>query len=342
MKKLFILVLWSLMAFTALSDAVQLPIAVAPLNGDILENAEWDFSHCRLVDDGARTSVRVYGDSLMSEIFDGRRFWYALGDSVYFMGEEDRLTSIILEKPAFITSTPLLFGFNNPGVGFEAKGLGGGRQFGVCERGSVEFISSTRPGVLILAPGDTINEVLMSRERRFVTANFPSDSASMYFHMIIEIHRWFDIYGTASLLPIAVQRSVYAGSTISANQKPVFSLAYLPDTGNDTKERKRINDNNRTIDSSIEKFEDALNEAEIILDGRSITVYVSIPEPEININFDIVDASGYLYLHKSAISSGTAEKITLDCSGLRSGEYIAVVGIEEIPVAPNKKLIIIR
>ena len=83
------------MAFTALSDAVQLPIAVAPLNGDILENAEWDFSHCRLVDDGARTSVRVYGDSLMSEIFDGRRFWYALGDSVYFMGEEDRLTSII-------------------------------------------------------------------------------------------------------------------------------------------------------------------------------------------------------------------------------------------------------
>ena len=85
-----------------------------------------------------------------------------------------------------------------------------------------------------------------------------------------------------------------------------------------------------------------MQNAVITCDGRSVTVQVAMPQPGLSVAIDVVDAAGRLYLHECILSSGATDGITVDCSGLRPGQYIAVVGVEELPVEPLKKMIIIR
>ena len=345
MKKSLLSVILLFIIWAGRAEEVRLPVEVAPLKGDILNNACWDFSRQDLTEENAGTSVRVYGDSLLSEIFSGRRFWYSLRrDSVSFLGEEDRLTAIVVDSTAFVARTPLNFGFVNGGVTFEAHGKGAGRQFGVRERGSIEFACSTRPGVLILSPGDTITDVLAVRERRYITAVFPEDSVSVPSHLITEIFRWYDSFGTVSLLPVAVQRAMYTVSSLTSGSVPVSSAAYLIDTGESGKDRQKRNGDGSPDELTVDTdaVGAALQDAVISCDGKSVTVSVAMPEPGLSVTIDIIDAPGRLYLHESILSSGATDGITVDCSGLRAGQYIAVVGIEDMPVMPKKKMIIIR
>ena len=146
-----------LSVLTSAAREVALPMELEPLKGDILEQRVWDFSRQWLKDDKAKTKVRLYGDSLIAETYNGRRFWYStFNDSVSFLGEEDLLTSIYLHNPAFVSPAPLTFGIDNRNVEFEASGQGGGRKFDIFETGELEFASCVSPGRLILAYGDTV------------------------------------------------------------------------------------------------------------------------------------------------------------------------------------------
>lgn len=103
-----------LAAVAASSEELALPVAVGALAGDVLGCGIWDFSRQEILDDDAKTIVRVYGDSLMSETFGSRRFLYSTAnDSIYFLGEEDLLTSIVLDNPAFIAESLLDCGSHN-------------------------------------------------------------------------------------------------------------------------------------------------------------------------------------------------------------------------------------
>ena len=57
---------------------------------------------------------------------------------------------------------------------------------------------------------------------------------------------------------------------------------------------------------------------------------------------DIMDEAGCLYLHDSTVTDGAQSEITLDCRSLRTGRYIAAIGIENIAVEPRKQLINIK
>lgn len=342
MKKLLLSAVILFIAWAVSAEKVSFPVAVAPLRGDILGYAAWDFSQNGLIDDNARTSVCSYGDSLLSEIYEGRRYWYNTSiDTLSFLGEEDRLTSIVLAAPAHVASTPLDFGINNAGVGFEARGEGAGRRFDIRERGRLEFASSTRPGVLILSPGDTIENVLLTRERRHVTATFPDDSLSRASHLIVELYRWYDIDGCVSLIPIALQRTIYKSQSLSSDAVPSSSVAYLPETAG-VGRRQNNDDCSDKNDLEPDAIEAALETAVITCDGRTVSVSVDMPQSGLTLSLDIVDAAGRLYLHESCISSGATDEMSLDCSGLRAGQYLAVVSVENITVVPKKKLVIIR
>lgn len=65
-----------LIALASWAEEVRFDWAVEPLGGDILQNTVWDFSRQNAAFDNARMSVSIYGDSLLSERFDGRSFWY--------------------------------------------------------------------------------------------------------------------------------------------------------------------------------------------------------------------------------------------------------------------------
>lgn len=327
---------------SAQSLSRTLPVEVEAIAGDLLTADRWDFSRSWLSSDRGKTVVANYGDSLLAETIGGRRYWYALRhDSLSYTGEEDRLTIIRTDSAAFVCPLPLRPGISGAPSSFTASGTGGGRRFAIAETGEVGLSAATGYGTLILAPGDTLRNVLAVRERRSFTAVFPGDSTSASASALVETYRWYDSDGIATLLPVAMQRSVhtppYDGST------PASAMAYLPDRG-----EFRVKDNDSRRPEDDETLPDAgaiaaaLAAAGVTCDGRTITVEVTMPQPGLTVTVDIIDASGRLYLHESALSSGSADTLTLDCSSLRSGEYIAAIGVETVAVSPEKRLVIIR
>ena len=342
MKKTLFLFLLLFASLILPAREMILPMALAPLQGNLLQMSTWDFSQQWIAGDKAKTTICVYGDSLLAETYDGRRFWYdIIGDSLLYSGEEDRLTSISLDKPVYISSVPLSHGANNGSPVFSACGKGGGRQFSVSEFGSLEFASSAQPGVLILAPGDTISNVLAVRELRDITA-YPTDDSLATTHLIAETYRWYDSDGLASLLPLAVQRSVYIGTSVSLASNPATSMAFLPERVGFDRRRQDDDGDINSHQANADAVEAALNAAVVTCDGRKVTVRVTMPQSELHLTVDIMDAAGRLYLHEDAFSSGTTDEMTLDCTSLRQGQYIVATGVEDIAVAPKKELIIIR
>ena len=324
-----------------------LPTEVEALRGDLLEVDCWDFSRQGLLSQGGHTVVCNYGDSLLTETIEGRRNWYGLlNDTIYYLGEEDRLTVIDADSAAAVAhkTADRLSGLGD--VSFTASGMGGGRRFRIAESVTVSFSSAARNGTLIIAPQDTLYNVQAIRERRAFTATFPDDSAAATVSALIETYRWYDNSGAQSLLPVAVQRSVYdsnCGVITTNDAQPSFSMAYLPDLSEFSPEdNENKTPAHRDELPDLEAVADALSSAEVRCDGRTVTVGVEMPVAGLTVTVDIVDAGGHLYLHKSTVTTGSLDEITLDCSSLRTGEYIAVTGVENLEVAPEKRLIIIR
>lgn len=93
------------------------PLVVDPLKSELLDDAVWDFSQQWTGDDRSGASVHVYGDPLLSETVAGRRSWYGIyGDSIFYNGEEDRLTTIVAERPVYMVSGPLIPGSGKGGL----------------------------------------------------------------------------------------------------------------------------------------------------------------------------------------------------------------------------------
>lgn len=336
-----ILSLFSAFAPVMMAQYRELPIEAEPISGDVLQADVWDFSQQWIRNDRGRATVCNYGDSLLAETLDGRRFWYSCsGDSVMFCGEEDRLTAINTSEPAFAFAKPLTPGFTNSGVTFTASGTGGGKRFAISETGTIESASSARKGRLILAPGDTIVNVVAVRERHYVAATFPSDSMAVPTQMMTETCRWYDAAGVKTLIPLVIQRTTYYPYVLP-DPVALASTAYLPERG-DLRAAKNDDDDSENALPDAEAVVAALQNVTVVYYGRAVSVTATMPQAGLVVTADIVDSAGHLYLHESATSSGSADEITLDCTSLRTGEYIAVVSVEDVPAAPKKQLILIH
>ena len=82
-----ILLFLSAFAPVLMAQTREFPIEAEAIKGDVLHTNVWDFSLQWLRNDRGRANVQVYGDSLLAETLDGRRFWYSCsGDSVLYRG----------------------------------------------------------------------------------------------------------------------------------------------------------------------------------------------------------------------------------------------------------------
>ncbi len=116
-RKQFVFALAILSALQVYAREIMLPLVVDPLKGELLDTAVWDFSQQWSGDDRSGTSVHVYGDSLLAETVAGRRYWYCIsGDSIFYNGEEDRLTTIIVDSPVYMTTRPFVPGYSSGGI----------------------------------------------------------------------------------------------------------------------------------------------------------------------------------------------------------------------------------
>ncbi len=329
-----------LFSISASAQVRELPCRVEALSSDPLTTDIWDFSQQWRSDDRNNTTIQVYGDSLLAEAIEGRRYWYSIkSDSIFFCGEEDRLTAIRPDTAALIAIKPISCGFSNGNVAFDAHGTGGGKKFPIAEKVTDETMTSLHPGLLILAPGDTVCNVVAVTERRFALVTFPEDSTATETHTMTETVRWYDVDGLRSLLPIALQHSVYYPYTPSS-LVPSYTAAYLPERGEYIVKDPSLGENKAEFDYvAIQK---ALDSATISFDGRRVNASISLYYSGLGIRLDIVDAAGQAFIHQSVVSDGATDEIAVDCSDLRSGEYIAVLSIENTPATPKKELVIIR
>lgn len=311
------------------------PCERSPLRGDLLSASIWDFSGQWLSTDRGRSNVRVYGDSLLAETVNGRRCWHHVSsDSLLYMSEEDRLTMLRLDTAVFSSPRPIRQGFSST-TAYSASGHGSGKRFAITVTGTLEFESSPRTGLLIPASGDTLRGISVTRERRTFTATFPDDTTASPVSCLVETYRWYDPDGLSSLLPVAMQRTVRFGNDREA--EPSYSMAFLPDRNghNGDNEAWKTDSGMHTDPEAVAS---ALRDASVSSDGRTVRVNVTLPADGLTLAVDIIDASGRLYLHQASMSGD----VTLDCSSLRQGEYIAVISVEEASASPEKRLVIIR
>lgn len=323
----------------------RLPVEVETLRGDLLKSNIWDFSKQWQITDQGRTTICNYGDTLLAETIDSRRNWYALcGDTIKYIGEEDRLTTITLDTAivaGYRESTSKSFAIKSQ---YTATGKGGGRRFTIKERGTIDYATAGHYGTLILTAGDTLHNVTLTRERRSFSASFPDDNQDVAISAMIETYRWHDEEAT-TYVPLAIQQSIFAATKeryLAKDTKASFAVAFLPYKEEDEiKEVKgKIKDNQAEYD--LVAIADALSRATMEYDGRMIATTVTLPYEEMMVTLDIVDSAGHLYLYSTKVSTGGNDTITVDCGCLHPGEYLSILGVENIGVAPEKKIVIIR
>lgn len=322
------------------------PIEVSALKGDLFEMRAWDFSQEWMVAVDSRTNVIVYGDSLVSESIAGRRAWYlAKDDSLSYLGEEDRLMSVSCDSAAFLCKLPVCHGYDGH-TRFSAKGKGGGRKFEIAESGMIDFQVSANPGKLILSQGDTIANVTLARERRNFTASFPEDSLANDVYMTVETYRWFDKTGLANHLPLALQQSVYyrtnSDYTIIKDSEAASARAFIADRSAVEKVDGQDEASDEDVMPDFDAIREDLKNVRAGCDGRIVTVGYDMQQCALVVTVDIMDASGRLYFHEQSNDGDSKGEITVDCSALRSGEYLVAVGVKDLPVEPEKRLVIIK
>lgn len=343
-----VLLLTTFSSTAVLKISRAFPTEVAPLSIDPLSANLWDFSRNWLFDDKGKTIVTNYGDTILTETIDGRRYRYHLrSDSLFYISEEDRLTAVQLDCAAFLTRFPVAAGFSGRSAPFSAKGTGGGRRFAITETGEIVYRTAPATGTLILAPGDTLYNVLAVSERRSFIATVHADSMSAV-SALVETCRWYEAdlpASSAALIPVAMQRKVYSlrpGESATSDLTPSVSVAYLPDLS-EFRHKKRDSPKPGLPDlPDAGEVAAALAAATVTCDGRTVTVAFSMPTAGLTVTADIVDASGHLYLHDSSISADTPGNLSIDCSSLRSGEYIVVIGVEDMSLKPEKRLAVIH
>lgn len=129
-----------------------------------IESKIWDFSQTD--ESNIHPVYRTYGDSLISEIYNGCRHWYGFrNDSTFYLGEETRFYKTMLDTPVPTAAfaNPQLIGADS----CTAKGVYY-KSFAIGHTGSYESIYPLA-GRLFISSGKSINATAITEHRRIVS-----------------------------------------------------------------------------------------------------------------------------------------------------------------------------
>lgn len=315
---------------TATAIERKLSIEISPVPQEkIIESDLWDFSFQRILSEDAPTVITIIGDSLMSEALPDLQHWFGVkGNSLIDFGEENRTYMV------YPDSLPVMFRFPlTPGVAVSDDYNGRGRiysRYPMAERG-IYSAEVGKKGSLILAAGDTVGNVTVTRQSRSVLRGInqnagaidalPPDSLQRYE---ISFYRW---YVPADPLPVAVMMCVNANGTD-------FSRAFMIDPS-DYSRRQDQSDSALSPDL-VTGF---LTSATVSLSDREVSVTCNVPDGiALPLSTDIVDLQGNLYLHRENVCSG-ATVISLPVTDLNPGEYLVVLTTPVLPEIIEKRFI---
>lgn len=342
MKHIFSLVIFAVTAVTAFCRLPEgwgdrvLPIDGVPIDKVGMEpGAVWEFGWTG--DKPQQAGYKIYGDTLLCEIADGRREWYAIGgDTARWFREETALMRLV----------------TNEGVPVVAFGLDGGKgahSFTATGSYSGDMMLSQSGSVVSYAPvsgtlvidGDSVGAYMTCEQRHFKASFATDDSLDSLIRYDVARYRW---YRRQERIPVALQCDITI-SGIDGKEISEYSRVWLADLHREAIDEadRKARARNRSVELHggdggsdgygrggeplPEEVAGALAQARVTVEGRDISVSFDSPLPgrpgDFSVN--VMEPGGILYLHSEGLG-GDATTVTIDASSLMPGRYVVAVG----------------
>ncbi len=273
------------------------------------ESNKWNFNSISQTE--SRPFYRLYGDSLIIEIWHGWRQWYAInGDSALYLGEETRFHKAFSKNPLPTSA------FGNMWLAGEEPNDARGHYYHTLELGQEGNYKCSLPvkGEMVVENNNVIPAIAVTETREFLS-HIGHDSLSTESSVLKEISRtrWF-VEG--DILPVAMQtteKEFIMGAEISSETHTyLLDLTEIP-VDEDGMRRKEI--------------QQALDNAEITYDNGIIKVNGSFPMNTILRLYLSNVQGGLFYLEPIEVSTeGMSTELRLP--PLPSGQYIATISAD--------------
>ena len=298
------------------NDTRILQMTARPIEDVILKaNTVWDLSD-NWKEEEYCASYILYGDTLLSETVDGNRRWYNIGrDTVTLVREVALLQRCIPDPPlptnAIYTGKPPV---STERLDYFASGQEN-RDFLLSRNGGYSSIPAI-PGLLVLAPGDTIEAVMTVEEIIFeehVAPEHTDNAANPAGTQVFRRYRWFP--GQMSSMPVAIQTEETL--TRGEDTETVRYAHVIDPSETDTVVYRK-----RDLPEA-DNIEKTLREITVGYSGGEITIS-SRESYATDININIASESGMTFFSGSGTLSSSTP-VTVPCASFHPGRYIVAV-----------------
>ncbi|MDE6009538.1 MAG: hypothetical protein K2G90_10075 [Muribaculaceae bacterium] len=286
---------------TSKADRI-LPVCCLPVD---TRKTVWTFRESGTSEQNEGPLYRMYGDTLLTEIFGGKRQWYAFrGDSCLYMGEESRLMKLAPAEPIPTSA----FCHQLLGSVVEEKDSGiYCKTYPLTRHGTYESELPVK-GELRNGDGISLRVKAVTEIRRVTEA--PDSATGAEETVVFERRRtrWFCAGDT---LPIAMQSE----ERVFVNDTPVRELT-------------------STFIMSAEDFadtaagndpEDVLQKVRAVLDGDRLLLKGDLPE-DMTLSVVLSDIQGMPVMETSLTTGSEWRGAPLTVPPLRPGRYILSIG----------------
>ena len=296
-------------------------ISIIP--GDDGENVEWDFSNIETLNKKQTTIYRCSPDSIFYEIESQSMNKYRLHmDSLLLINYQNPITTINYDIPILVVKYPLHYGDSYTSI-YKGKGIYSGKN-ALDVNGTIN-VEADGFGSITLPKGESINNVL--RVHSVMTSSVGMEKDTIIrdtADRVLEIIEYYKWYAKGSRYPVFGMQTIsyfhnadYIKSEQTAYRYPIYSLSLQDDY---------IEQDDTTFaDSSADK--DSIISYNIQNENNVITIHYSLTK-KAKILALVAGVMGEVY-RKEQQTNGAGDNyiLTLDCSGLRKGEYILYLNV---------------
>lgn len=286
----------------------------------------WDFSGLQ-GNDGCMT-VRHYKDSLNHNVrIDGKsaRYYSFVGDTLLLAGSETPLSRTDYERGLLAMRYPMAYG-DSVSSAFSAHGIYCGDHY-FRERGS-SAVMADASGSIVLG-GDTVRNVLRVYSLRSYSICMDIDSAALdttgLKQVIEERYDWYARGYRYPLFTTVTSTSYDNAIPVGTTQK---AYCMLPDI-------QRLHDDpynsdvrkSDSIEGARNRQREDIFHYSVKQSGGTVTIEYSL-DADADITALVSDVMGVTYKrsHRRSVS-GVGNTMTMDCSGLRYGQYILYMNV---------------
>lgn len=291
--------------------------------GDNGKNAVWDFSNIELQDKEHRILYHYSKDSLFYEIGPKSMNKYKLHkDSLFLVNYQNPITTLDYEIPVLAVKYPLLYG-DTYTSSYKGHGMYSGKN--ALEAKGIISVEADGCGSIMLPKGRTINDVLRVHTVMTSSVGLEEDSvvrdATDRVLEIIEYYRWYAKGYRYPLFEMQTTSYFHNADFIKSEQTAYkYASDAVPPADNSAESDDSVSTGIPTAKDSIIRY-NIQNENNIIIINYSLSQKARILAL-------VAGVMGEVYRQgRQTNDAGDNYCLTLDCNGLRRGEYILYLNV---------------